>query len=350
MTKTVVHAVPVVLYICRPIEDYPITFISDKLREQMSIHPSRVMGRSGLWREYAHPDDLPAMDAAFPALRDTGRYSVEFRLRRADNDYIWVQNELRLVCDPAGQPLEVVGYLLDIHFRKQTERALRNLAGHLQTIREEERTGIARELHDELGQTLTALKIDVVRLRSRISNPDRATFDLFDSITSFINRMIETTQSVVAMLRPMLLDQFGLIPAIEWYAEQFSKRTAIRCALKLTPGGVDLSSQASTALFRILQESLNNVARHARASEVGITLDQRDGWVTLMVKDNGRGLTALDIDSSHSFGLMGMRERAHVFGGEVIIEGQPGKGATVSARIPVPNNMLRPEDAQDSDC
>jgi PAS domain S-box-containing protein len=233
-----------------------------------------------------------------------------------------------------------IGVMRDITERKQAEislkqsrQALRNLAGHLQTVREEERSAIAREIHDELGQMLTALKIDIARLRLRIADPDPTVLALLDSIMGSLNLMIKTTQNIVATLRPLILDELGLIPAIEWQTRQFSQHTGIQCVLKLTARDIDLSPAASTALFRILQESLNNVVRHAGASKVRIDLTQTDGWMMLAVRDNGRGIAASDVENRHSFGLMGMRERAHVFGGQVSIHGEPGKGTTVQVRI-----------------
>lgn len=237
-----------------------------------------------------------------------------------------------------------VGVVRDITERKQTEisleqsrQALRHLAGHLQTVREAECGAIARDIHDQLGQMLTALKNDVARLRPRLADPDPTVLGLLDSITGSLNLMIRTTQNIVAALRPRILDELGLIPAIEWQAGQFSQRTGVRAILDLAVTDSALSPAVSTALFRILQESLNNVARHAGASEVRIEITQADGWMTLAVRDNGRGIAASDVENRHSFGLMGMRERAHVFGGQVGIYGEPGQGTTVQVRIPAQN-------------
>ena len=248
------------------------------------------------------------------------------------------------------------GVVRDITERKQIEisleqsrQALRDLAGHLQTVREAECGAIAREIHDQLGQMLTALKIDVARLRPRLADPDPTTLALLDSITGSLNLMIRTTQNIVAALRPLILDELGLIPAIEWQAEQFSQRTGVRSILNLTVTDTGFSPAVSTALFRILQESLNNVARHAGASEVRIDLTQADGWMTLAVRDNGRGMTAADVENRHSFGLMGMRERAHVFGGQVGIHGEPGQGTTVQVRIPTQNLGGESTYGQDAD-
>lgn len=217
---------------------------------------------------------------------------------------------------------------------EQSRQALRDLAGHLQTAREAERSAIARDIHDELAQMLTALKIDVARLHSRLTDPDPTVLALLDSLTNSLNLMIKTTQNIMTALRPRILDELGLIPAIEWQTGQFSRSTGVRSILNLTVTDSALSPTVSTALFRILQESLNNVARHAGASEVHIDLIQANGWMTLVVRDNGRGIAASDVENDHSFGLMGMRERAHVFGGQVSIHGKAGKGTTVQVRIP----------------
>ncbi len=249
-----------------------------------------------------------------------------------------------------------VGVVRDITERKQIEtsleqsrQALRDLAGHLQTVREVECSAIARDIHDQLGQMLTALKIDVARLRPRLTDPDSTTLELLDSITGLLNLMIGTTQNIVVTLRPLILDELGLIPAIEWQAEQFSQRTGVRSILNLTVTDSGLSPAVSTALFRILQESLNNVARHADASEVRIDLTQADGWMTLVIRDNGRGITSSDVENPRSFGLLGIRERAHVFGGQVGIHGEPGQGTTVQARIPTQNLRCELIHAQDAD-
>jgi signal transduction histidine kinase len=152
-----------------------------------------------------------------------------------------------------------------------------------------------------------------------------------------VDASIEAVQRVMAELRPSLLDDLGLIPAIEWQTEQFQFRTGIECVLELPDLDLDLSVAASTALFRILQESLTNVARHANASRVRVDLVRNNGWLNLVVADNGKGISTLDLESSRSFGLVGMRERAHVFGGRLDIQREPKGGTSVRVRIPVPN-------------
>ena len=138
----------------------------------------------------------------------------------------------------------------------------------------------------------------------------------------------------MAQLRPSVLDTLGLIAAIEWQAEQFAERTGIDCAVTVPEQEFALTAEASTALFRILQESLTNVVRHAGASRVAVELDRDEGWVSLSVHDNGRGITDLERESSQSFGLLGMRERAEVFGGRVEFHGKRGKGTLVRVCIP----------------
>ncbi len=424
--EMVIDTVPAVLYTCAAWEGLPMTFIGDYLREHFGIEPDAALGRSGDWRDYAHPDDLPRLSGACADLWRDGYLANEFRLRSGDGTYRWVQNELRIVRDDLGEPHEVVGYLLDIGLRKAAEQTLtereaglaraqsianlgswetnfqtgaetwsdevyrifgfaprtfvptgeeflgrvhpddagrvrerlqhviaretsfdlefrtvrpsgeerflrargeirrdedgraavlagtlldfterkqvelslersratlRELAAHLQSVREEERSAVAREIHDEMGQVLTALKIDLVRLRSRLKDKkDAAATDLVASMLRSVDDTIGTVQRIMAELRPSVLDDLGLIAAIEWQTRQFANRTGIACELDLPEPTLHLSQRARTALFRILQESLTNVARHANASRVAVTLICDTVWTSLSVADNGKGI------------------------------------------------------------
>jgi len=145
-------------------------------------------------------------------------------------------------------------------------------------------------------------------------------------------------------LRPAILDDLGLVPAIEWQVEQFRKRTGIQCELTVVESEIDLVPEATTALFRIVQESLTNVARHSGARHVQIELARTDRWLSVGVKDDGKGISALDLESNRSFGLLGMRERAQVFGGQVDIDSAPGVGTTVHVAIPLPRFEGVPRD------
>jgi PAS domain S-box-containing protein len=217
---------------------------------------------------------------------------------------------------------------------RDTRRRLRDLAGYLQDAREQERKRIAREVHDELGQTLTALKFDLSQLAKQLPQEILALHQRVDEMAGLIDHAIHTVRRVSTELRPGLLDDLGLAAAIEWQAEEFTERTGVRTDLHLSEEAVTLGSDVVTALFRIFQETLTNVARHAQASQVRVELITDPDQVMLQVRDDGRGIAEHEIRDSQALGLLGMRERARALGGEVTIKGVPGQGTTVTVRIP----------------
>ena len=216
-----------------------------------------------------------------------------------------------------------------------SQMELRNLSLYLQTAREEERTRIAREIHDELGQALTALKMDLSWLKKRL-DPEQ---DSLEAKTATMEQLIDGTMQTIhrlsGELRPGILDDLGLAVAIEWQAGEFEKRTGIRCRVQVSPEEIILDRERSTAVFRIFQEALTNVARHAEATEVTASLEQGEARVSLTVIDNGRGITEKETSSSTSFGLLGIRERVRFLGGNVVIDGRPKNGTTVRVAIPL---------------
>lgn len=218
---------------------------------------------------------------------------------------------------------------------KTSHRQLRELAARLQQAREEERAFIAREIHDELGQLLTGLKFDIKWLDKRLPSNAEDLRKKIASILELVDESIQTVRRIATDFRPGVLDTLGLNAAIEWQAEEFQKRTGIECRINERMADPPADQQRATALFRIFQESLTNVARHSGATEVNVSLSRQNGSVVLQVKDNGRGITETEINHSRSVGLLGMRERAHLFGGEVHFSGVPNRGTTVTARIPL---------------
>lgn len=216
----------------------------------------------------------------------------------------------------------------------KSREQLRALAARLQSVREEERTLLAREIHDEFSGALAELKMDLSLLSTRMPK-EAAIAQKIASMNAIIDSTLNSVRNVAAQLRPGVLDDLGLIAAIEWQATDFVKRSGIQCALDLGPEELSLGRDQATAVFRILQETLTNVARHARASRVWITLKEQSGELILHIRDNGRGITQEEISSSKSLGLLGMRERALVFGGEVLISGEPEEGTTVTLRMSI---------------
>jgi len=218
---------------------------------------------------------------------------------------------------------------------RNSREQLRNLSAHLQSVREEERTRMAREIHDELGQGLTALKMDVSWLNRRLLEEDATLKNKLTSMEEVIDRTIETVQKLSGELRPGMLDDLGLAAAIEWQAEEFQKRTGIESEVSLGSEEPVLNRDQSTTLFRIFQETLTNVIRHARATKVEVRLEEQDGRIVLEVTDNGRGITQEEISDPKSFGLIGMRERVEFIDGEVTIVGSPGKGTRITVTLPL---------------
>src|SRR5262245_28132540 len=220
---------------------------------------------------------------------------------------------------------------------RQSHEQLRTLSIHLQHVREEERIRIAREVHDELGQALTGLKLQLIWLTSRLPGNLKSLRDKANAMTGQIDQTIESVRRIATELRPGVLDNAGLLAAIEWQANQFESQTGIRCTVKADLKETVWDQDLNTAFFRIFQEALTNVVRHAEASEVEVKLTEMSGYLVLQVRDNGRGVSEAEVQNTKSIGLIGMRERAILLGGELRVRGEPGKGTTVSVRIPKPS-------------
>jgi len=223
--------------------------------------------------------------------------------------------------------------------RRSRRHGLQSLALRLELAREEERARVARELHDELGQVLTSLKLEfmwlVDQLRKSEPKPGIQLVNKLQSLIGLIEVSIQSVRRISGELRPAMLDHLGLREAIQWEATKFEARTGIRCRLawELKTEPADRTRQL--AMFRILQEALTNVARHAHAGAVRISVRQRGKVLTLAIRDNGRGITKAELASVESIGLLGMTERARVLGGRVTITGSAGRGTTVTVNVPL---------------
>ncbi len=235
----------------------------------------------------------------------------------------------------------------EIAERKQAGKELRNsreqlrsLAARLQSVREEERRQIAREVHDELGQTLTAIKLDISWLANRMFEAEAKAGrskiqDKLQSISNIIDNSIQEVRRIATQLRPGVLDDLGLVAAIDWQVHDFQQRTGVKCDFTSGVEYIDLDQNRATALFRILQETLTNIARHANATKVKIRLRKNNSGISLRVEDNGRGITDKEISDTKSLGLLGIKERALLFGGSVDITGRQQKGTAVAVHIPM---------------
>jgi len=218
---------------------------------------------------------------------------------------------------------------------ERSRKQLRDLASYLQDIREQERTRIAREIHDDFGQSLTILKMDLSWLKKHIVQDHPPVQNKIDSMFKVIDASLQTLHAVSSELRPVILDDFGLESAIEWQAEEFQNRTGVRCRVNSSVADLDLTKEQSTAVFRIFQETLTNIMRHSGASEVDVRLEMNEDTLILEVADNGRGITEAEIGNSQSFGLLGIRERLYPWNGQVDFVGHPNKGTRVIVHVPI---------------
>lgn len=212
----------------------------------------------------------------------------------------------------------------------------RHLSAYLQAVREEERKSLAREIHDELGQALTSIKLDLALLRDEILHDVPAANKRIDSMTETIHTTIASVKQIMAKLRPGILDDLGLTAAIEWQAKDFQDHTGIACEVLIDPEDLTVDPDLSTAIFRIFQETLTNAARHAAATRVSACLTKTGNILELQVRDNGKGITREQAKHPKSFGLIGIRERAQYWNGSVDINGTPRGGTTVTVRFPWP--------------
>ena len=303
---------------------------------ELGKDPATLIGKV-LWDEFPHPD-------------------VEHALRRAMHDRIsvihenyyaplgeWVEHRLYPSAD--GGLAMFVRYVTQRKHAeeklKATSEQLRALSARLRSAREEEGARIARELHDELGSALTSLKLDLelIRREERSSTvaADLSRFrDKLNTMMQAIDHMIDTVRRISSELRPSVLDDIGLVAAIRWQARQCEVQTGIACRCDFRVEDVHLERQQSTAIFRVFQEALTNVLRHAQATRVDITLEKEDDELLLTIRDDGKGITADEQSDQLSLGLLGMRERVDLIGGTIRIVGVEGTGTAIAVRVPIP--------------
>lgn len=266
----------------------------------------------------------------------------EWRRRRKDGSIVWIDSKRVVLRDARGTVIGVLAVARDVNERKRvseellaSHEQLRDLAHRLRSVREQERTVMARQIHDELGQALSALHFDVAWLRARLSDEDVVLAEKMRSMAALIETSIGRVRNLATELRPAVLDSLGLLAAIEWETQQFTRRTGIFCAHELPPDRPAVDADRSTDVFRILQEALTNVARHAGAREVLVSLRFRRNELLLSVSDDGRGITAAEIASPQALGLVGMRERALLWDGAVEWRARDGGGTVVDLRLPL---------------
>lgn len=315
-------------------------YFNEAFRAMLGYESETLCGMH--FTEFSFGDDIPGEMLLFEEIlkKQRDKYRLEKRFVTCDGRILWVD---LYVSSQRGIDGEIVGFIAvvsDITERKEfalalaeSRQKLRTLASHQEQLLELERKHIAREVHDELGQLLTALKMDVSLIRLRFSD-NAALMEKTEDMRVLVERTIGVVRQVASNLRPAALD-FGLVPALEWLCEDFSQRGATNC--RLENGGLEIAliDTQSTAVFRVVQESLTNVARHAQASEVVISLQADYCLLKVVVADNGRGFDMSAIGKSSGFGLFGMRERMLALDGTLSIVSAPDLGTTVTIELPL---------------
>jgi PAS domain S-box-containing protein len=330
------------------VPDGRFIYASPSCERLTGYRAEEFMANPRLLARITHPEDRERTRMHFRQFTVAQVQQFVFRLITRGGEVRWVEH----ICQPVyGSGGGFVGRRAsnrDITERKHSDaelavsrEQLRNLAVRIESAREEERTHIAHEIHDQLAQDLTRLKMDIAWLNRSMAGPSEAgqkpqSYERLASMRETVDSLLNSVQRIATGLRPVVLDSLGLCAALEWQARDFEMRTGIRCKTRLPEENPIISSECSTALFRILQEGLTNVARHAAATAVRITLESGDAQITMKIQDDGCGFRPESLAPHITYGLLGMRERAMALGGTCIIVSSPGKGTIVETRIPQP--------------
>jgi two-component system, NarL family, sensor histidine kinase UhpB len=293
-----------------------------------------------------HPDDRDHVEETIKRGLEQG-FDHEYRVIRPDGTMSWVWERGFPIKDEKGRVYRVAGIVEDITERKEAEeqlkassQRLRALSESIRRAKEEEGIRIARELHDELGSSLTSLRWSLLKLNKGFAGHGEtahktAAQEEIDGMVALVDSTINTVRRISSEMRPGVLDDLGLVSAIEWHAQQFQEHTGIICRFDSFIENVELSREQGTTVFRIFQEAMTNILRHAQATKVNIIIEEEEGEFVLEIKDNGRGITESERLGIDSLGLLGMRERAHSINGKVEINGIPGKGTVLTVRLPI---------------
>jgi PAS domain S-box-containing protein len=320
-------------------EDHCIIMANRAVQTELGLEPEAIVG--GYCPKVIHGLDKPWDACPLEESVQTGQGVEREALDQQSGRWIRSAVYPTRIRTPYGKTI-FLHMISDITELKQAEKRLRasqhqlrELAGFMESLREEERTNLAREMHDELGSLLTGLKIDLSWLTRRIPSEQGLLSAKTASMGELVDEAIRSVKRISTDLRPGVLDDLGLTAALEWQTEELAKRTETRIEFKSSPDDIVLGRDLSTAIFRICQEALTNVARHAGATRIRVSLRKGRDKIQLRISDNGKGIEGTRISDPRSFGLIGMRERARSWGGEVKISGSLGRGTVVAVTIPL---------------
>jgi len=328
--RSILKYTPSVVYIKDKLGRYSL--VNSRYEELFGVKNQDTKGKT----DYDIMDGKVAQQFQASDLRvlsERRSHQVDQHIHQADGLHTYLAVKFPIY-DESGEISGICGILNDITAVKKAQDRLRRLSGSIMANQEKERSAIARELHDELGQVLTALRMDAVWIQNRLKDKDRQASERALTMCQLIDKNIEDVRGMAIRLRPGVLDDLGLVDALEWYTTDFERRTEITCVFeheKVPP----ISDVIATAAYRITQEALTNVVRHASASKVDVVLKTRNGALTLAVEDNGCGFNSLALAESEGLGVAGMRERAGLVGGMLEVHSQPKKGTQVFFKVPI---------------
>lgn len=325
---------------------YAMEFVSGGSVNLTGYKPSELIGNKTIaYEQLIHPQDRKMVRQSIQkAVKSRDSYEITYRITTASQKLRWAWEKGMGAYSEEGELIAREGFVTDISERKLAEEQLKDSrkqlsihAEHLHTVLEGERTEIAREIHDELGQVLTALKLDLFGLSMHLPEGKTLVREKIDSMMRLVDSTIKTVERILVELRPGMPEDLGLTAAVEWLVEEFQNRTGITCEAILdpTPDTLITDKKISTALYRICQEALTNILRHSHADRAKIVLRIVDRLAELRVSDNGRGITKNDINKSNSFGILGIKERINLLGGKVNILGRKDRGTLLRVRIPL---------------
>lgn len=338
LKSSILDAIPLAVV---GLENRQINFANAAVEEVFGWRPEELIGKS-VTLFYRNDEEAEEIGRHFYTTLERQRtFATEYHCWRKDGRDILCRMRSSRIGEKLTKERRIVVTYEDITEQKRAQEELansreqlRNLSIYLQTVREKESTRIAREIHDELGQWLTAIQMDLSWLGSRLSEGEASLAEKVERMKQMVDTTLDSVHRISTELRPILLDDLGLIAAMDWQVKEFQERTGVQCEAHLDYRD-NLDKDLATALFRVFQETLTNVTRHAKATRVRVRFRQKGDDLCLDVSDNGRGITPKQIHDPKSFGILGIRERVNLWGGSVSITGKPRKGTTIKVRIPM---------------
>ncbi|NRR29403.1 response regulator [Oxalobacteraceae bacterium] len=345
--RTLVEQIQAISYIAELEPPQRLRYISPQI-QVLGFTAEEWLADPGLHAARMDPAARASVEAAISLSRASRiPLRLEYRLQARDGGWLWLRDQAEVVSDEAGQAMFVQGILVDITRNKLAEQALqasqdalRRLAAHQENIKEQERKRIAQEIHDELGGLLTGIKAYISVAIERGAASGAPADPLLADAAALAQDAIQTVRRVITDLRPSVLDQLGVWAALEWYAGQIEQRSGLACHCRIAPqvAALELGPERSTMLFRVVQEALTNVVRHAQARNVRIEVLLEGAYLLLSVADDGQGIAAERLLNRDSWGIQGMHERSRHFAGELKLSGTPGQGTTLQLRLPLEEN------------